>query len=274
MCTPASPTLKFQPEMKQIQKIIMTCGLCLGGLLLSVASMQGAVIVTTQQVPTSTTGTGVLAVDNGTGFFTSLTNVSSLDYADASQGNGVTFSPLDSLNGSASAANLNNGAWQSSNSGNLADSFGFQSNVTGRLRVDLQSVIAIAAINSFARHDAERTPQKYTVYGSSASNADSFATTGTQTDLENAGWDFIAGVETGTTSFDGISGANITEDTTGVVGSYQFLLFIVDIPDSAAAGQTTNYGEIDIVAVPEPSALALLAGLGAAGLLFRRRRHD
>lgn len=105
-------------------------------------------------------------------------------------------------------------------------------------------------INTYSRHTSNRTPQLFTVYGSSAVAPPS-------TNGNPAGWGApIAAVDTRTgtppyttgTSLDGIAGSSIRDDSGAGLGQYRHLLFVIERP----AGTGTFFGEIDILAGSHP----------------------
>lgn len=198
-------------------------------------------------------------------------NVSTLDYADVSQGHNVTLTEIGTLaTKSGTPAILLNGAWQP-NADSAVNSCWFKDNYSARTTsifvMDLQSTISIAQINTYSlSFFASRAQQIYSVYGATMDNQDYSVDDGT--------WTLITDVSStrhtvnGTNSLQGVS---IT-DSTGVVGNYQYLLFAVSNSDGYAS---TFYGEIDVVkAVPEPASLSLLI-VGMIGLLayaWRKRK--
>ena len=145
-------------------------------LLVALACPMKAEIVSTYaRVPVATTGDGAVT----TGVFSTIPNLSSSDYADASQGHGVTLSVVqsslyDSVSGPTSKAL--DGSWQSSGDA-PGDSVLFaDGNNMSRLLMDLQSSISIKEVNVYSRnsgdthtpddHVGARTPQNYDLYGS------------------------------------------------------------------------------------------------------------
>jgi hypothetical protein len=235
-------------------------------------SASASVVVTYGSASESSASAGVLPVD-GSSLFTTygsstlvVPNASALDYADASQGHGVTITATGTLAPSSGAASLlTNGAWQdSADSGST--SCWFTDNTSGSFLVDLGTNVAIGAVNTYSRQFyTNRAQQVYTLYGST----------------DNASWTLITDVKSalnfrvGTVSTGGLQGVSVTDDT-GTVGTYRYLRFDVSPSDTGnkLTGASTFYGEIDVVAVPEPSTLALLAGgvLGLIAYAWRKRK--
>ena len=138
--------------------------------------------------------------------------------------------------------------------------------------MDLQSTISIAQINTYSlEYYIYRNQQVYSVYGATTNNGNYATGDGTWTSIADV--HSTASAVRGTNSLQGVS---IT-DSTGIVGSYRYLLFTVSPSDNGpGVGQVgTFYGEFDVVkAVPEPSTIALLT-TGLLGLLayaWRKRK--
>ncbi len=204
--------------------------------------------------------------------FSDLSNgmaaISSSDYADASQGNGVTaVNTVGTMTAFDDFSVLFNGLGDDTTPGPApAGAILFNNNEPrALLLVDLQSVVSISAINTFTAHGSTRSHQRYTVYG-----ADDL--TGLTTD-STTGWTSIATVNIGeNVNFSGYRGVSIS-DTEGTIGNYQYLLFDL-LPRGGTGGGSGDYAffhEIDVIAVPEPSSFAVLA-MGGMALGFLRRR--
>ncbi len=207
--------------------------------------------------------------------FSSINGLSSTDYADASQGNGVAFSVvLGSLHASSgSLARLNDGLWPSS-----ADASGenvFSDTLPFRILVGLADLIPVYEVNTFSRHTGGRTPQSYMLFGSDLATPPS--ATG---DLESNGWSLIAMVSTsaddipvGTLlSLSGVAGVSIHNQDLSSLGDFRHLIF-----DFRMVSAGTFLSEIDIYntpsqAIPEP-ATCLLLGTGLAALCRLRSRR-
>ncbi len=222
--------------------------------------------------------------------FQSVPNVSSMDYADVSQGHGVTATIVSGNKnpGSGEPAVLLNGTWPDTQDSPSQVLFAEGStNYPFRVLFDLKDRLAVEMINTYSRHtqassgSGNRTPQVYTVYGIDAAVAPSG--TGSPADLINNGWMPIAFVDTrmfaypnGTgTDLPGVAGVSIVPLNQEVaLGVYRYLLFDLQLPSGTAG---TFYAEIDIFGtpVPEPSTWALLA-VGTISLLgvrlFRGRQ--
>lgn len=217
-----------------------------------------------------------------------IPNVSNKDYADASQGHGVTATIVAGAKwpSSGDPSVLLDGQWPSTwDSPSQVLFADGAANYPFRVQFDLKDRLSVQMINTFSRHSVAsnpsndgRTPQVYTVYGIDADVAP--PATGTPEDLVNNGWIAIAVVDTrpyaypnGTgTNLPGVAGVSITPLDGLSLGVYRYLLFDFQ-PASGTTG--TFYAEIDIfgTVVPEPaSGLLALFGLTSLGLVALRKR--
>lgn len=117
-----------------------------------------------------------------------------------------------------------------------------------RVKIDLRRPIRISQINSYSWHQTVRGPQVYTVYGSNGT-ADGFnPAPHVGTDPATCGWTTIAQVDTRPTS--GVPGGRYAvsiSDSSGTLGTYQFLLFCI-LPTETDDGMGhTFYSEIDVI---------------------------
>jgi hypothetical protein len=119
----------------------------------------------------------------------------------------------------------------------------------GRFRIDLNSVMPIAQINSYSWHPDSRAAQLYKVYGSDGSDPNFNPAPGNRIDPATCGWKLIAFVDTrpGEGDTGGQYGVSIT-DTTGVLGSYRYLLFDCFETEGDDDWSNTFYSEIDVKA--------------------------
>jgi hypothetical protein len=242
-------------------------------VLVALACPATATVVYTSEAQLgSVTGAGVITPP----VFSTIPELSNSDYADASQGHGVTVSRVEgTLHGSTGPMSvLTDGLWPATDDSAGENVFFNGTASTDRLEMDLRSSIAIQEVNVYSRHgnkSGARTPQLYDLYGT---NTAGLSTSG---NLVTAGWSLIAqvsSVDVGSTCI-GVIGTHVYNNSTGgSVGTYQYLLFDVFLPKSSVAADTF-YSEIDVVqSTPEPGTLVLLA-TGLIGLLayaWRRRR--
>lgn len=229
---------------------------------IAASSSQAAVIIT---------GASVTSSPSTSGYF----NFSSADSTYASSGN-YTSNPVPTnsstdlaegilptiLSGSLSGgslSNLTNGSAQTNDNDAGASAFS-DSPIT--FRIDLGSDKAIAQFNSYTwQAGIGRAQQTYTLLAAASSVAD-------PTNLSL--YTTIASVNTFSTMAFTTSpaqqGVSIRDDA-GALGTYRYIV----IQDSTPNG--SFYGEFDVVAVPEPSTLALLAASVVCGVIYRRRHH-
>ena len=134
----------------------------------------------------------------------------------------------------------------------------------GRLLMDLGEVIDIKHVNTYSWHTNTRGPQVYKLYGGDAALADFVAKRDRIADLEKAGWNLIASVDTRPKEGEpgGQYGVSIN-DSAGSIGRYRYLLFEVSRADSSTPFGNTFFSEIDVsdgaehAPPPEPAPLPL-----------------
>ena len=119
----------------------------------------------------------------------------------------------------------------------------------GRIRIDLGSVIDVAAIRTFSWHPGSRAPQLYKVYASDGAAPGFDLTPSTKTRLADHGWERLAFVDTRRAAGEegGQYVVTITRDGT-TLGRYRYLLFDVFETESEDAWGNTFYSEIDVLA--------------------------
>jgi len=199
-------------------------------------------------------------------------NPSNSDYLDASQSTWTKGTGPDSYTSDTGqsitppimannlwASNLNDGVGQTSDWDIPASNWG-----PGFITIDLGSVVDVAEFNSYSWTNQSRQDQGYTLHYSAAGSAPS--TSGV---LADDGWISLGSVATtfwpDTASGHQI-GVSFTDDAGGKLASARFLLM-------SLVGDYTNgfFGEVDVVLVPEPATMGLLA-LGGIAMLRRRKR--
>lgn len=151
--------------------------------------------------------------------------------------------------GSAGLAALTDGRLPGTEDEPEANLFFHSDSWGGRFRIDLGSMIDIAAVNSYSWHPDTRAPQVYRLYASDGTDPNFNPTPGVKIDLTACGWREIAFVDTRTKEGvgGGQYGVNIT-DASGSLGRYRYLLFDVYETESDDPWGQTFYSEIDVVA--------------------------
>ena len=118
----------------------------------------------------------------------------------------------------------------------------------GRLRMDLNSVIEVAQVNSFSWHSNSRAPQVYRLWASDGTSRNFNAEPKANVDPAACGWRLIATVDTRSKEPDGGQyGVSIT-GAGGSVGRFRYLLFDLYVTEVADNFGNTFYSEIDVVA--------------------------
>lgn len=201
--------------------------------------------------------------------FTTIPNLSSSDWADSNAGHGATVTMVDGVLNydSGPPSRLNNGFWEAT-SDSPGNSTFFSNFNMGKFLFNLNGLVSVTAVNSYSRHRDGRTPQFYTLYGTSQ-----IAPPATTGNLPANGWQNLTTVNMRAdfATFNGVAGAHIKNDS-GSLGDFRYLLFDIHGVGSDG-GFGTFYGEIDVVgtmAVPESE--FVLAGPALLGLAYLRRR--
>jgi hypothetical protein len=243
-----------------MKKIIMISSVCF-----LTAVTQAAVVVTTEKYA-NTTPTDGATWDK----FTTIANLSSTDYADASQGNATISIPTaNALQAGVNPSIALDGAGQA-NDNEVAGSMFFDAAAPNRFLIDLGSEVEVSSFSAFAWHSESRQDISITLYRSSTLlNADETITDGAG--LVDEGWAGIQTVSTdywGTDATAGQVGVQFT-DTSGTLFTGRYLLVDVE-----PAGGSAFMTEFDVQVIPEPSSI-LLFGMGSllalAGSSYRRR---
>lgn len=135
--------------------------------------------------------------------------------------------------------------------------------------IDLGSTESIGIVNVFSAGSFSgdiRQNQLFTVYGSNDAAA-------AITDVRDGTGNFAALQSINTLDPGPAGAAGFGVSSIDLEGAgFQFLLFEFGNISSVGNGETSIIHEIDVLAIPEPTSLALL-GLGAFGLVGRRRRR-
>ncbi len=130
-----------------------------------------------------------------------------------------------------------------------ADNFFFNAGTEGgRLSVDLGRVINVRQVNTYSWHPNTRGPQVYKLYASDG-QADGFnASPKNGTDPASVGWKFLADVDTRPKEGEpgGQYGVSVT-GSSGPLGRFRYLLFVISRTEDADQFGNTFYSEIDVI---------------------------
>jgi hypothetical protein len=130
-----------------------------------------------------------------------------------------------------------------------AESFFFADNTEGgRVLVDLQGIIAIKQINTYSWHPESRGPQVYILYASNGHEAAFKAQPKQDLEPEKFGWHLVAKVDTRLKygPAGGQYGVSIS-DSSGTIGKYRYLLFVISRTESQDPFGNTFFSEMDVV---------------------------
>ena len=174
--------------------------------------------------------------------FSTVANLSAADFAETRP---VTINVVKgaAAGPSGPVTKLIDGLWSWDGDNDAPDETLFSNDASFAFQYDLRQVVNIDQINTYSRHDNDRTPQVYTVYGSAAEAPPT-------TNGDPTGWTAIATVDTRTgntpdntgNSCDGIAGVGIRDSGAGTLGGYRHLLF-----DTTKPGAGTFYAEVDVL---------------------------
>jgi hypothetical protein len=118
----------------------------------------------------------------------------------------------------------------------------------GRVRFDLGRSILIAQINSYSWHSDSRAPQLYQVFGSNGDSAGFDLAPKIGIDPAQCGWTKIADVDTRPkTGLPGGRYAVSISSSSGSIGTYRYLLFVMFPTESDDDSGHTFYSEIDVI---------------------------
>jgi hypothetical protein len=118
----------------------------------------------------------------------------------------------------------------------------------GRVRFDLGHVVPISEINSYSWHSDTRAPQLYRVFGSNGDAASFDLAPKIGIDPASCGWTIIADVDTRPQSgpVGGRYAVNLS-NSSGLLGSYRYLLFVMFATETDDDSGHTFYSEIDVI---------------------------
>ena len=216
------------------------CATVLVGLsILGIGSADAAVVTRVEVRPHSDSG---INISQPVAPFSTVANLSASDYADAASGNGATAAVVAGAAFTASGppTKVLDGLWPWDGDLDAPSQLLFSNDLPFAFQLDLQALISVEQVNVYTRHNGNRTPAAYDLYGSASAVAPS-------TDGTTAGWTSIANVDSTTgnlpdntgTSYNGIAGISTFNDA-GRLGNFQHLLFV-------ATRSATFYGEVDVV---------------------------
>ena len=114
----------------------------------------------------------------------------------------------------------------------------------GRFRMDFESVIDIAQVNSYSWHPNSRGPQLYKLYAADGSDPKFNPDPKRGVDPASCGWKLIALVST--LPNDGEMGGQYAASVVDV-GKYRYLLFDVYVTELYDNWGNTFYSEIDVI---------------------------
>lgn len=114
----------------------------------------------------------------------------------------------------------------------------------GRFRMDFESVIDIAQVNSYSWHPNSRGPQLYKLYAADGSDPKFNLDPRRGIDPASCGWKLIALVST--LPNDGEMGGQYAAGVTNI-GKYRYLLFDIYVTELYDNWGNTFYSEIDVI---------------------------
>lgn len=221
--------------------------LCTFGAGLMMAGLANASVISAYEFSTSES-------------FTTLPGVAANDLA-----YGVTAERDPAVSGGNFTVSLTDGLYGSGFGNNIPNQTTEAASVV-RYKIDLGSAQEIGAVNSYAYGDnGGRSKQNFSLYG---------CVTDTESwDEGEAVWTLIATVDTtGVTDTASYGATSIYDDGGAALGTYRELMWVTSYGNlNGTAYESTIYKEFDVIAVPEPATLGLLAAFGG-GILFIRRR--
>jgi len=131
----------------------------------------------------------------------------------------------------------------------------------GRIKVDLDGVIAVKQINSYSWHAGSRGPQVYKVYGADGGAAEFNPSPKRGVAPESCGWKLVGSVDTRPQGSNGGGqyAVAILDDTGEALGSYRHLLFDVSRTEARDAFGNTFFSEIDVIDAKGPAPTTSMA---------------
>lgn len=143
---------------------------------------------------------------------------------------------------------LNDGQLPSSSDEPATNFFFSQATDTGRLGIDLGSIIDVKQINTYSWHTDTRGPQVYKLYASDGSASGFNPAPKNGNDPTQAGWKLIASVDTRPAQGDpgGQYGVSIS-DPAGSLGKFRYLLMETSRTEHDDPFGNTFYSEIDVI---------------------------
>ena len=124
----------------------------------------------------------------------------------------------------------------------------------GRILVDLGRAVEIKQINSYSWHPRNRGPQVYSLYASTGKASGFNPKPAADTDPEQCGWEPLARVDTRpkTGEYGGQYAVSVGNGD-GVLGAWQYLLFVVKRTSDTDHFGHTFFTEIDVIDAHGPA---------------------
>jgi hypothetical protein len=123
----------------------------------------------------------------------------------------------------------------------------------GRILVDLGKVMSIERISTYSRHNADRGPQVYTVFGADGEAVGFDAEPKREKKPDACGWKMLAAIDSRPKDGDpsGRHGVSITH-ADSAIGKFRYLLFDVLPTEKRDPFGLTFFSEIDVVSAGGP----------------------
>jgi hypothetical protein len=121
----------------------------------------------------------------------------------------------------------------------------------GRFKIDLESAIDVAQVNTYSWHVGSRAAQVYNLFVSDGTDPKFNPSPDEHTDPASCGWNLVTTVDTRPEKgdFGGQYGVSIT-DASGTLGKIRYLLFDSVPTETEDPFGNTFFSEIDVVAKP------------------------
>lgn len=152
-------------------------------------------------------------------------------------------------------ADVNSGALNVLNDGRLpagddspSENFFFAAGSKGgSLIVDLGSLQEVTHIVSYSRHVDTRAPQVFSLFAASGDEVGFSATSVAAQDPKQAGWKFLAHVDTRPLATKGNQHAAAISDSQSSLGKFRFVRFDISVTETQDPFGNTFFSEIDIL---------------------------
>jgi hypothetical protein len=156
--------------------------------------------------------------------------------------------------GSGGISKLNDGAVTTGEDEPASNFFFAPATDGGMILADLGRSLDIKQVNSYSWHPNSRGPQLYHLYASDGTAEKFNPKPARQQNPTTCGWKLVAKVDTREkfNNAGGQYGVSIS-DTTGSLGKYRYLLFVVSRTEDDDDFGNTFYSEIDIISKDDPA---------------------